>query len=111
MDFKLSVFVLSLLMPGCAYRKPIESYLPAKDDSRYKMCLKASKHPLYNIVPRHREQIRSCDFFHWATWAFAGNDDNGIFGELSSKPYSTNIFSKTFLHSISPLLSRGGLLF
>ena len=47
----------------------------------------AFDHPLYNIIPRHRSQIRWYDAGHWTTWMLFGNDDDGIFGEARKKPY------------------------
>ncbi len=44
----------------------------------------ALSHPLYDIIPRHRSQIRWFDAGHWLMWALFGNDDDGIFGERSN---------------------------
>lgn len=41
----------------------------------------AACHWLYQVVPRHRCQIRSLDMGHWMMWALFGNDDDGVFGE------------------------------
>lgn len=43
----------------------------------------AADHWLYQVIPRHRAQIRWYDAGHWCTWAFFGNDDDGIFGEAN----------------------------
>lgn len=47
----------------------------------------ALRHPLYQIIPRHRCQIRWFDLGHWMTWMLFGNDDDGIFGEEPSASY------------------------
>ncbi len=47
----------------------------------------AAGHWLYQAIPRHRSQIRWYDLPHWTTWMLFGNDDDGIFGESSPKPY------------------------
>lgn len=93
----LNVAFSAIVASGCAYRKPLEAYVPSSEDPRYELCTQAIEHPLYSLVPRHREQIKPYDIFHWTTWALVGNDDNGIFGELSSRPYSEDISTKTFL--------------
>ena len=50
----------------------------------------AACHWLYAIVPRHRSQIEWYDLGHWSTWLLFGNDDEGIFGEISSANYKPN---------------------
>ncbi len=82
---------------SCAtYKTPFLAYAPDKNHEYYNIRKKALEHPLYNYIPRHREQIKSLDFFHWATWTFLGNEDDGIFGESRKRPYSTNINLRTF---------------
>ncbi|MDP1836147.1 MAG: hypothetical protein Q8K75_09535 [Chlamydiales bacterium] len=78
-------FVLLLLVPlsSCCYRCPTtclimpETCDPCVEERRQD----ALSHWLYNIVPRHRCLIYPWDVGHWITWAFFGNDDDGIFGE------------------------------
>lgn len=86
----------ALLLSGCAYRKPLGLYVPPQEDARHSVCALAAEHPLYQVVPRHREQLAWYDIPRWVTWAFVGNDDNGIFGEHASTSYSTNLSAKTF---------------
>ena len=54
---------------------------------RFQAKSKKANHWLYSIVPRHRSQIQWYDIGHWFTWMFFGNDDDGIFGEESNRPY------------------------
>lgn len=66
-----------LFLSGCAsYKIPTSSFM---DDCHYNS--PALKHPLYNVVPRHRSQIKWYDISHWMAWMLLGNDDDGIFGE------------------------------
>lgn len=51
----------------------------------------AAEHALYQVIPRHRKQIKSGDIFHLAMWSFFGNDDDGIFGEQPSSNYKTEL--------------------
>lgn len=63
----LRIFFL-LLLTGCSsYKIPSSAW--------------GSSHTLYDVIPRHRSQIRSLDIGHWITWALFGNDDDGLFGE------------------------------
>lgn len=69
-----------------AYKIPTLHYLqsPGEENlSLEKRRLKeeALRHPLYRLIPRKREQIRSWDIPHWIAWNLFGNDDDGIFGE------------------------------
>ncbi len=50
---------------------------------------KALNHWLYDVIPRHRTQIRWFDIGHWMTWMLFGNDDDGIFGEEEKGKYVT----------------------
>lgn len=56
---------------------------------------RAAEHPFYDVIPRHRRQLRWYDAPHWLTWGLWGNDDDGIFGESQRVPYSTNIHAWT----------------
>ena len=98
MNKLISLVLSASLLSGCAtYKKPTSSYGPKLDDSHYEIREKAVQSPIYDIVPRHREQIKPFDFAHWTTWALMGNDGDGIFGEYSGKnPYTTNINFKGF---------------
>ncbi len=87
-----------LIGTGCAtYKVPTSSYFKPQGDWHDDTRKMALEHPLYKAIPRHREQIKWYDIPHWATWAVAGNDDDGIFGEAYSPPYSTNIDLVTFM--------------
>ncbi len=84
--------VLAGLCQSCAtYKAPSSAYLPSTKDEYSSIRKNASEHSLYNAIPRHRAQIKAYDALHWTTWALFGNDDDGIFGENYSPPYSTNI--------------------
>jgi hypothetical protein len=84
-----------LLTTSCAsYKRATISYLPDQKDATYAAQKKALNHPLYNIIPRKRAQIRWYDASRWISSDFLGNDEDGIFGEAAS--YSTNITVKTF---------------
>jgi hypothetical protein len=81
----LLLFPVILFSLGCArYTYPTDSFLTEDSDFNRSEAL---SHSLYNIIPRHRSQIRWYDVGHWATWMLFGNDDDGIFGEDSKKPY------------------------
>lgn len=81
---KQALLFLLLFFSGCApYKVPTPS-IPTKAKSAV---TSARKHPLYQIIPRHRAQIRWYDLPHWLTWALFGNDDDGIFGEEPSAHY------------------------
>lgn len=49
----------------------------------------AAEHWIYQVVPRHRCQIKPYDIGHWFTWALLGNDDDGMFGEAPTAHYKT----------------------
>lgn len=55
----------------------------------------AARSGLYNIIPRHRSQIRWYDVGHWFSWMVLGNDDDGIFGEASHKQHPQKGFIST----------------
>ena len=85
-----------LLSTGCAaYRVP-SSHFTSHDAPHRNIQEIAENHSLYSIVPRHRAQLAWYDLPRWTTWALIGNDDDGIFGEGGTKPYSTNITWQTF---------------
>ncbi len=78
------------LLTGCASYKiptrcigPKPKYRERENPTR----AIALKHPLYNIIPRHRCQVRWYDLPHWITWSLFGNDDDGIFGEEVTAKY------------------------
>jgi hypothetical protein len=85
------------LFSGCAaYQVPTTAYAPQPDNPYYQAREKAVESPIYNYVPRKREQLRPLDW-RWVTWCLAGNEEDGIFGEYSGKtPYSTNINFRTY---------------
>ncbi|MFQ5728962.1 MAG: hypothetical protein ACE5GN_01205 [Waddliaceae bacterium] len=89
----LKIFFLSsllLLMCGCApYRVCTHRFLRNSPDQGGNQ-KNALSHGLYQVVPRHRCQIKGYDVGHWFTWVLFGNDDDGIFGESSHKPYRPN---------------------
>ena len=87
-----------LLLTGCAtYRIPSSDYGPKPTDPYWAVRQKAVESPLYKYVPRKREQLRTLDA-RWLSWCFAGNEDDGIFGEYAGKaPYSTNINFGTYV--------------
>ena len=89
----LIVFTLSGYLYGNrAYKIPTLNYLGEREslhnsklsDEQYKIKKEALSHPLYDLIPRHREQIRWWDIPHWITWNLFGNDDDGIFAEETS---------------------------
>ncbi|MEK6927468.1 MAG: hypothetical protein AABX11_03470 [Nanoarchaeota archaeon] len=85
-----------LLFSGCAeYKRPSNSYSSYTKETDKSINLElreqALNHRVYDFVPRHRSQIKFYDLGHWTTWAFFGNDEDGIFGESASPAYSTNI--------------------
>ncbi|MEC7838978.1 MAG: hypothetical protein VX777_02940 [Chlamydiota bacterium] len=77
--FLLLLTFTQILFSSCTpYKKPIKKFnhYNCKQD-----------HPLYNLIPKHRCQIRWYDIPHWIAWAIFGNDDDGIFGEGSKAHY------------------------
>ena len=88
-----SLIVASLT--GCAtYRHPTTDFVDrSKDEKGVAVQEKASKHWLYNVIPRDDSQLKPYDA-RFLTYALAGNKDDGIFGERY--PYSTNINFGTF---------------
>ena len=84
----LMMITLYFLMGCTPYKK--STLALSKDlllDINGRTCTLANEqglqHPLYAIIPRHRSQIQWYAVGHWTTWAFFGNDDDGIFGETS----------------------------
>lgn len=90
------IVLIAFLLPlsgyiygGRAYKIPTQDYLLKKphsvngefNEQHQKIREEALSHPLYNLIPRHREQIRWWDVPHWITWNLFGNDDDGIFAE------------------------------
>ena len=81
----------------CAYKIPTSTFGPKPNDPYFEVRQRAVDSGLYNVVPRSRHQIEFPDV-RWLSWALAGNDDDGIFGEFSGRdPYSTNITFGTFV--------------
>jgi hypothetical protein len=91
-------FAAALWSSCASYRVPTSHYGPKPDDPYYEVRKKAADSPIYDYVPRKSEQLRWLDA-RWLTWALAGNDDDGIFGECAgeSPPYSTNISFRTYV--------------
>jgi len=72
------IILIAFLLMGCApYKVPTTAVQQNEE----------TPHWLYNIIPRHRCQIKWYDLGHWTTWALLGNDDGGIFGEDDPNPY------------------------
>lgn len=98
----VSLAASTFLLTGCAsYKIPTYEYAKIKDGVKEQkreefldLQERATSHPLYDFVPRHRDQLKWADP-RWATWLLLGNDDNGIFGEYSVKPYSEKITYST----------------
>jgi hypothetical protein len=88
----------AVLCSSCAsYRVPASAYGPKPTDPYFEVRKKAANSPIYNFVPRKREQLRLLDA-RWLTWSMTGNEDDGIFGEYAGKkPYSTNINFRTYV--------------
>jgi hypothetical protein len=96
--FGNSALALGLvLVTSCAaYKVPTSAYGPKPDDPYWVTRQQAVQSPIYNYVPRKREQLHLLDL-RWATWCLAGNEDDGIFGEYAGNaPYSTNINFGTY---------------
>ncbi|MBI2632492.1 hypothetical protein HYW75_05800 [Candidatus Pacearchaeota archaeon] len=93
----LSTSIL-ILFSGCTtYRTQTQNYYLPRNDGYNSIRQEALENKLYNVIPRHREQVKLYDLPHWIPWALMGNDDNGIFGENSGKrPYKLEIGTKTF---------------
>ncbi len=87
---------LFMLASCAAYRVPTSAYGPKPYDPYWAVRQKAVQSPIYNYVPRKREQLKPLDL-RWLSWCLVGNEDDGIFGEYAGKaPYSTNINFGTF---------------
>lgn len=82
-----------LLFASCSpYRQTTHTWVQehALQTERLKNCEeaqrqrieKASKHWLYHLIPRHKDQLYWFDLGHWISWSLFGNDDDGIFGEM-----------------------------
>lgn len=95
---KSLILSLAILSSGCAtYRTQTQYYYSFSSDGYDEVRVKALENKLYDIIPRHREQVKWYDLPHWIPWALVGNDDNGIFGEdAGRKPYKLEIRGKTF---------------
>jgi hypothetical protein len=90
-------FAAALCSSCASYRVPTAAYGPKTDDPYFDVRKKAVDSPIYNYVPRKSEQLRPLDI-RWITWALAGNQDDGIFGEYAGKkPYSTNINFRAYV--------------
>jgi hypothetical protein len=92
----------AVLTTSCAsYRTPASSFSRERAGAQAAHYAgveqRALEHPLYQVIPRHRSQLRWYDLAHWIPWGLCGNDDNGIFGESQRIPYSTNIHTGTFI--------------
>jgi hypothetical protein len=99
--YAYAALAIALLATSCAsYKVPLSSFARERsgENAAHYAAVeeKALEHPLYQVIPRHRSQVRWLDAPHWIWWSLAGNDDNGIFGESKSVPYSTNIHAGTF---------------
>jgi len=91
-----------MLATSCAsYKAPTSSFALARsgeEGEHYgRVEQRALAHPLYEVIPRHRSQVRWYDVPRWMHWGLLGNDDNGLFGESQRIPYSTNIHAGTFV--------------
>jgi len=76
----IALLFFALLSSCIPYRCGQEAWLRGEASERE--CA-LSDHSLYRIVPRHRSQIRWYDLPHWGAWALFGNDDDGLWGEVS----------------------------
>jgi len=88
----------AIVLTSCAaYRVPTSAYGPKPGDPYFETRRRAVENPLYDYVPRKREQLHCLDP-RWLTWCLLGNEEDGIFGEYAgAKPYSTNINFRVFL--------------
>jgi len=87
---------LAVFASCAAYKVPTSNYGPTPCDPYREVRQRAVESRIYNYVPKKREQLRPLDL-RWVSWCFAGNEDDGIFGEYSGKaPYSTNINFGTY---------------
>ncbi|MEK6933888.1 MAG: hypothetical protein AABW75_03365 [Nanoarchaeota archaeon] len=97
--FKRGVILsLAILSSGCAtYKISTQNYYSPRNDGFDEIRQNALENRLYEVIPRHKEQVKFYDLPHWIPWALMGNDDNGIFGEdKGSIPYKQEINAKTF---------------
>ena len=87
---------LALCSSCASYKVPTSDYGPKPYDPYWAVRQKAVESPIYNFVPKKREQLRPLDL-RWVSWCLVGNEDDGIFGEYAGKaPYSTNINFRTY---------------
>ncbi|MSS74978.1 hypothetical protein EXS73_02070 [Candidatus Pacearchaeota archaeon] len=64
------------------WKRPVTAYIDRmQSPERIVWQERAGAHPLYDLIPRHREQIPVWALGTWGTWALVGNDEDGIFGE------------------------------
>ncbi len=95
--FFLSCLIISI--SGCAHYKVCTQKFVEHSPNPLSIREESEKHEnkkdaaaqrLYRVVPRHRCQIKRYDVGHWLTWMLFGNDNDGIFGEFSHRPYKLN---------------------
>lgn len=79
----LKLLFIAIFLCGCAsYKIPTDVFRVEEDHCPgCKNYNQALSHWLYDLIPRHRSQIRWYDMGHWTSWILFGNDDDGIFGE------------------------------
>lgn len=92
MHYLQALSALFFLCGCCSYKIPTEEWVlqqpcSQEDPRLWEQKLKAARHPLYAIIPRHRSQIRWYDVGHWTTWMLFGNDEAGLFGEDNPVPF------------------------
>jgi hypothetical protein len=84
----MRIFLFTILIVGlsgcCRFKKDSSECIQRPLCSGEKEALGK---PLYNLIPRHRDQIYWYDLGHWMSWAAFGNDDDGIFGEGRNPPF------------------------
>jgi len=77
--------------------------LKAISEAEYRVKKAALSHLLYNLTPRHRQQIIWGDIPHWITWNLFGNEDDGISAEetgmYANKPIGFPRFLKWTLRN------------
>ena len=100
--FACALLALAVFVTSCAsYKVPSASFTRTRSGehaAHYDAVEhRAQEHALYQVIPRHRSQVRWYDLPRWIHWGLLGNDDDGIFGESQPVPYSTNIHAGTFL--------------
>lgn len=76
-----------LLFQGCAsYNRHTSDFVSSEVNWKSKIQKKMAESSMYDVIPRHRSQLKGYDS-RWLTWGAFGNDDSGIFGEFEDKPY------------------------